>query len=493
MMPCKLLMNQEILFPENDDHQLIQHCKRARFCFTNTIVLILIAFNRRKFILLFLISIGLSSCTKDPAAPNPDFTEEEYYAGGATTVFDVSSAAFSGPATNLTAERLLLHMEGDAAFEATFVTAPAPVNSGLGPVYNQSACNSCHVLDGRGAEPSVFRLSKTGFDTNGGPLTIPGFGGQLQNLAVASVVAEGEVLLQYEALLKYFDDGDQIVLQQPIYSFINFYQPLPNGFHFSPRVAPPVFGLGLLEAIDEEDILKYADPFDLDKDGISGKPNYVWNQETLSATLGRFGWKANQPSLLQQTAAAYNEDMGITNKLFPEESSKLQIQYDGLQDDVELTDDLLNAATFYVQTIAVPAPRNLDDPEVLAGKRIFMAAKCNSCHVPRHQTGFLTQPELANQIIYPYTDLLLHDMGMELADNRPDFQANGSEWRTPPLWGIGLTQIVNGHQRFLHDGRAGSLMEAIMWHGGEATGSRDYVKKASQKEREQLIKFLEAL
>ncbi len=447
----------------------------------------------KQVLLVLSLSGSLSSCSKDPVPANPDFSEEEYYAGGATTVFDVSSAAFSGPAANLSGDRLLLHMEGDAAFEATFVTAPAPVNNGLGPVYNQTACNSCHVLDGRGAEPSVFRLSLPGFDANGGPLAVPGFGGQLQDLAVAAVTSEGEADIQYESLIKYFADGDQIALQQPSYSFINLYQPLPGNFHFSPRVAPPVFGLGLLEAIAEEEILKHADPYDLDNDGISGKPNYVWNHETQSISLGRFGWKANQPTLLQQTAAAYNEDMGITNRLFPVESSALQVQFDGLQDDAELPDDKLSSAVFYVQTIAVPAPRNLDQPDVISGKQLFLKAKCNSCHIPKHQTGFNAEPELANQVIYPYTDLLLHDMGPELSDNRPDFQATGSEWRTPPLWGIGLTQIVNGHQRFLHDGRAGNLMEAIMWHGGEATGSREYVKSLTQKEREQLIKFLESL
>lgn len=444
--------------------------------------------------LLLAISLALYSCSKDPENDNGLFDEEEYYAGGATTIFDASSAAFSSPAPNLNMERLDLHLEGDAAFEVTFVTAPSAIHGGLGPVYNQVACNSCHVLDGRGAEPSVFRVSIPGYDVYGGPNPVPGFGAQLQNFGVAATVAEGDVKIQYETLSASFADGEEILLRKPVSSLTNLYQPMPAGVLLSLRIAPPVFGLGLLEGITEENLLIHADPFDQDKDGISGKPNYVWNWETMSVSIGRFGWKANQPTLLQQTAAAYNEDMGITNRLFPKEACYSQVQFDGIMDEPELNDESLNAATFYVQTIAVPAPRNLEDPEVIAGKKIFYEAKCTGCHVPRHQTGNqLNIPELSSQAIFPYTDLLLHDMGEDLADDRPDFQANGQEWRTPPLWGIGLTAIVNGHQQFLHDGRAGSLMEAIMWHGGEAAWSKNYVQKLSKTERDQLIRFLEAL
>lgn len=436
----------------------------------------------------------LSSCKTDPFPEDPFFNEEEYYAGGATTIFDASSAAFSTPAPNLSGARRNLHIDGDAQFEQTFVTAPATINSGLGPVFNQRSCNSCHVLDGRGAEPTVFRVSIPGGDIHGGPNPVPGFGGQLQNFGVASIPAEGEVNIEYIEAINHFLDGKEYLLQGPVYSLINLYKEYPGDAMLSVRIAPPVFGLGLLEAISEEDILKHADPYDQNKDGISGKPNYVWDQQLQKTILGRFGWKANQPNLLQQTAAAFSEDMGITNQLFPMESCFNQSQYDGLNDELELNEDKLKSTAFYVSTLAVPAPRNLDDPAVILGKKIFYAAKCSSCHTPLQRTGYLESiPEVSNQTIYPYTDLLLHDMGNELADNRPDFMASGNEWRTPPLWGIGLTEIVNGHQRFLHDGRAGSLLEAIMWHGGEAEASKEYVRSISSSDRELLIRFLMAL
>jgi CxxC motif-containing protein (DUF1111 family) len=262
----------------------------------------------------------------------------------------------------------------------------------------------------------------------------------------------------------------------------------------SPRVAPPVFGLGLLEAVDESSILALADEQDLNKDGISGKPNYAWNIVEGKKTLGKFGWKAANPSILQQSAGAYNEDMGITSFVFPHESSTGQSQYDGLDDEYEVSDSILYAVEFYIRTLAVPARRNADDAMVLQGKKIFTEAKCVACHVPRLRTKVdVSFPEISNQVIFPYTDMLVHDMGTELADNRPDYDATGQEWRTAPLWGIGLTRVVNGHQNFLHDGRARTLMEAIMWHGGEAEQSKEYIRTISGSDRAALIKFLESL
>ena len=259
-------------------------------------------------------------------------------------------------------------------------------------------------------------------------------------------------------------------------------------------MAPPVFGLGLLEAVDESEIIKYADENDANGDGISGKPNYVWNVIKGTHTLGRFGWKANNPTVLQQTAGAYNEDMGITSYVFPEESSKGQAQYDNRNDDPEIPDSILRAVSFYVQTLAVPVRRSADDATVLQGKKLFNDAKCGSCHRPAMQTGVRVDfPEVSNQRIFPYTDLLLHDMGEGLADHRPDFDANGSEWRTAPLWGIGLTQKVNGHNFYLHDGRARSLQEAILWHGGEAETAKNAFKNMSKNDRLALIKFLQSL
>ncbi|MBP9084071.1 MAG: c-type cytochrome, partial [Bacteroidia bacterium] len=225
-----------------------------------------------------------------------------------------------------------------------------------------------------------------------------------------------------------------------------------------------------------------------------GKANYGYDVIKQRHVLGRFGWKAAQPTLKQQTAGAYHEDMGVTSSYFPYESAHGQLQDDGLNDDTELTDSLLHAVTFYVQTLAVPARRNADTPTVMEGKNIFMNAGCGSCHRPSMTTAVnVAFPEISNQKIFPYSDMLLHDMGSELADNRGDYRATGNEWRTPPLWGIGLTKLVNGHNNYLHDGRARSLIEAIMWHGGEGAASRNYVKQLSAVDRAKLISFLESL
>jgi CxxC motif-containing protein (DUF1111 family) len=259
-------------------------------------------------------------------------------------------------------------------------------------------------------------------------------------------------------------------------------------------MAPPVFGLGLLEAIPEMTILGLQDVSDANGDGISGKANRSWNVKENKMTLGRFGWKAAAPSILQQIAEAYKEDMGVTNFLFPVESTYGQSQYINYYNHTDLSDSLLYMNEFYVKTLAVPARRNVTDPEVIQGKKVFADANCIACHVPSHRTAVnVAFPPLSNQLIFPYTDLLVHDMGPGLADNRPDYLADGQEWRTPPLWGIGLTEVVNGHSNFLHDGRARSFMEAILWHGGEAENSKQYVKNLPKADRDALVKFLKSL
>jgi len=212
--------------------------------------------------------------------------------------------------------------------------------------------------------------------------------------------------------------------------------------------------------------------------------------------VGRFGWKANTPNLIQQTAGAYNGDMGITSDLFPTESCAGRLKEPGCNNahSAEVNAGTVTDVAFYTQTLAVPARRHLDDPTALRGETVFYAAGCDGCHTPTLRTGELPGiPEVSNQVIHPYTDLLVHDMGPGLADGRPDFQASGSEWRTPPLWGIGLVNTVNGHTRFLHDGRAYNLMEAVLWHGGEASAARDRVKRLAQRDRDALIAFLMSL
>ncbi len=453
-----------------------------------------------RFVILLGVIVSIYSCIEPEPLAESDFSE--WLSGGSQTIFNSGAGAFSSAFPDLTDAREEVHEIGDGAFEQTFVSAPAPINPGLGPIFNNVSCTSCHINDGRGKPPVngeqlsslLIRLSISGTDAHGGPNPAPGFGGQLQQRGIFGVATEAYMKIEYTETEYSFSDGETYSLRNPTYTLENPYIALPGDLMISPRVAPPVFGLGLLQAIDEADIVALADVDDLNGDDISGKPNYAWNVVEGKKTLGRFGWKAANPSILQQTAGAYNEDMGITSFVFPNESSYDQSQYDGLGDEYEISDSLLHAVEFYIRTLAVPARRNADNTTVLHGKQLFADAKCAACHTPRMRTKVdVAFPEISNQIIFPYTDLLVHDMGVDLADNRPDFDASGQEWRTSPLWGIGLTRVVNGHQNFLHDGRARTLMEAIMWHGGEAEQSKEFVRTLSKNDRDALIKFLESL
>ena len=463
--------------------------------------------NHHLYVLFFTILLCplITACDSDDLTdPEKGADSDKALSGGETTVFDATSHAFSTPAPNLSADGLAKHLEGDVEFEAVFVTIPAEVNPGLGPVYNNISCINCHARDGRGRAPTsgekltsmLFRVSlpNPDGDVTHGPVPVPGFGTQLNNRAIFGVPPEGTVTINYTEGELTTSDGTKVYLRTPSYTIQDTYQPLPDNVELSPRVAPVVFGLGLLEAIPESTILALADEDDQDGDGISGKANYVWDVQKNGLSLGRFGWKANQPTLLQQVASAYHDDIGITTSLLPRESSDGQSQYDGRGDDPELSDEILDVVTFYVQTLAVPARRDLDDPFVQRGEELFESAQCSGCHIPTLETGLLSDvPEVSNQTIQPFTDLLLHDMGPGLADNRPDFLASGSEWRTPPLWGIGLLKVVNGHTNLLHDGRARGLLEAILWHGGEAEQSREAVQGMSASDRDALIAFLESL
>ena len=420
--------------------------------------------------------------------------------GGATTVFDESADAFSFVIPTLQGEGLEKHEEGDEEFEAEFVPAPADVNGGLGPVFDNVSCESCHLGDGRGRPPfgaapfsSLFRASVAGLGPNNGPAPVPGFGGQLQLRAVAGFTPDVYAAVSYAESLGTFADGTQFSLQVPTYTLTGGYSPLPAGVLLSPRVAPVVFGLGLLEAVPEEAVRALADPHDRDRNKISGRPNYVWDEIQKRPALGRFGWKANAPNLVQQTAGAYNGDMGVTSALFPAESC--EGNYPGCEPHAaEVEDETVGNVAFYTQTLAVPARRKVDDKTTFQGEKLFHKVGCVSCHVATLRTGLHPDvPEVSSQTIHPYTDLLLHDMGPGLADGRPDFQASGSEWRTPPLWGIGLVETVNGHTNFLHDGRARTLLEAVLWHGGEAESVRQKVLQMSSRERDALIAFLQSL
>lgn len=454
----------------------------------------------QKFFLPFLLFISFISCRK--AELIEPMENQEWYAGGTQTVFINGSGAFSQAFLGLSGDNALNHEVGDLAFEASFVTAPAPKHPGLGPIFNSVSCVSCHIGDGRGKVPNpgeamislLFKMSLPGQDEHGGPLAVPGFGTQLQHRANAGVQAEGTMGIIYTYEQNYFADGTSYELRIPSYSILNSYVPMPGGTLFSPRLAPPVFGLGLLEAIPEMSIIAREDQGDADGDGISGRANYVWNYETKKTVLGRFGWKAGSPTILQQSASAYLEDMGITTFLFPKESSFSQIQYGNTIASIELSDSLLHAVTFYLKTVAVPGRRDVSNEVVRRGRALFTEGKCAACHTPSHRTAVnVAFKELSNQLIFPYTDLLLHDMGAGLSDNRPEFLAQGNEWRTPPLWGIGLTENVNGHSNYLHDARARTLTEAIMWHGGEGTYSREFFRNLSASDRAAMLRLLKSL
>lgn len=456
-----------------------------------------------KYFYTFLISalsgIILYNCAGDDVdygTPGSLIDWERAKAGGETTIYTMTNIAYRTPAPNLSPDDLAAHNIGDAQFEQVFVTAPAPLNSGLGPVYNNSSCIRCHPSDGRARVPSdinsfsgfFYRISLPGTGANNTPVPVPGFGTQAKNHAIAGFQKQMDFKVVWTEISETLADGTIVKLRKPAYFIENPYTALPGNVLISPRIAPPVFGLGLLEAIPEADILALADPNDSNGDGIKGIPNYVWNPFTQQTELGRFGWKANTSTLLIQTASAYHEDMGITSYVFPQDTHN-----DGLADDPEISDNFLNKVVLYCQTLAVPAARNVGNPQIENGYKVFNTINCSGCHVPKQRSGYSPISALANQTFYPFTDMLLHDMGEALADGKPDFLANGRQWKTRPLWGIGLQQIVNSHTEFLHDGRARNITEAILWHGGEAENSKNKFKNLSTKDREDLLKFLNSL
>ncbi len=453
--------------------------------------------------LLSLLLCLLIACRKEEV-PVVAFTDEEIRAGGATTVYSSGPDAYTYPLANLDATQVQRHFQADLAFDQTFVTYPAAQSAGLGPLFNQTSCVSCHVRNGRSELPRtpgdprtgfLMRISMPGAGPSGTPLPVPGFGTQLQTKAIFGEQPEGQVSISYIEEVVTFLDGSSATLMAPVYTITDTYIPLPGPVLSSFRNAPPVIGLGLLEAIPPAAILALADEHDSDGDGISGKPNSVPDMHTGEPLLGRFGWKAGSPGLIRQTAEAYHQDMGVTSDFyFPEEHCSDQANCArGIGPGADITRQTVELTAFYPQTLAVPAPRNRHLPEVAAGKTLFYKIGCVACHIPRHVTGDHEIAALSGQTIYPYTDLLLHDMGAGLADHRPEFAASGSEWRTPPLWGIGLARIVHPGAGFLHDGRARTLEEAILWHGGEAASAKERYRRLSSEERQQLIAFLNAL
>ena len=429
--------------------------------------------------------------------------------GGDTTVVSTNRNSFGLPAPNLTNPERRIFEVGDSFFTRNWVTAPASTEArdGLGPTFNAQSCSSCHTLDGRAQPPAnaddperglLFRLSIPGVDpATGAPLPDPSYGGQLQDRSILSVPAEGRFVIDYREVPGSYGDGAPYTLLQPEYSFGDLeFGPMHPWVMVSPRIAPSVFGMGLLEAIPEADILGRADPDDAVGDGVSGRVNMVWDVRGQRTALGRFGWKANVPTVEQQIAGAFHGDIGITSPLFDEENcppGQTVCQSAPNGGAPEIGEERLAKVVFYNQTLAVPAMRDVDNPQVRQGAGLFLNAGCAACHTPIHTTGNHPVPALTGQVIFPYTDLLLHDMGEGLADGRPDFLADGQEWRTPPLWGLGLIENVNNHTRLLHDGRARTIAEAILWHHGEGFSAREEFRMMSLEAREALLRFLESL
>ncbi|MGH8436227.1 MAG: di-heme oxidoredictase family protein [Pseudomonas sp.] len=469
----------------------------------------------RLFTLLpvLLLTLGLSACDDTPRFSHAE--PGEALSAGSATVRKSDHNAFSQPSANLSPLRRLDFSVGNSFFRNPWVIAPSTTiaRDGLGPLFNTNACQGCHIKDGRGHPPTadavnaVSMLVRLSIPAGAGEaqtlqrqgvVAEPVYGGQLQDMANPGVPPEGKVRVDYLSVPVRFSDGSSVELRQPQLRITQLgYGALHPDTQFSARIAPPMIGLGLLEAIPEAAILANATAQNAEAQGISGRPNYVWDDAREQTALGRFGWKAGQPTLNQQNAHAFAGDMGLTTSLRPKDDCSatqtdcLAAASGGVP---EVSEPILAQVLFYSRNLGVPARRKIDDPQVLDGKGLFHQAGCQQCHTPQFTTAAdAAEPELANQLIRPYSDLLLHDMGPGLADNRPEFQASGSEWRTPPLWGIGLTETVNGHTQFLHDGRARNLLEAILWHGGEAEAAKQHVLTFDAEQRAALLAFLNSL
>lgn len=478
-----------------------------------------------KATLLTLLLSGLGGCSQSTHVPNA--SNEEALPGGAGSVSTKPFPSFMRPASNLPQEKKPDFHAGKALAHQPWIKAPTitTARDGLGPIYNARTCLACHINGGRGKMPdddktalfsAFLRLSLPGKDSVNGAVPEPIYGDQLQSQSVAlshqlrqprksdshEVAPEAYTYIDWQQQTFTYPDKTTVELRYPHIRLENLgYGEMHSDTLMGIRNAPPIHGVGLLELIDQKDINVHADPDDQNHDGISGRVNQVWNSETQQTEAGRFGLKANRPNLRIVTAAAFTGDVGITNPLFPDQPCT-QAQDSCLNtangndapDNVELPERLLTLVVNFTKNIGVPKRDAANDVDVLKGRDLFYQTGCSRCHVPSYTTQTSENfPHLAEQTIWPYTDLLIHDMGPELADNRPDFEASGSEWRTPPLWGAGLGKAVNGSDNLLHDGRAQSVEAAILWHGGEALTIKETFTQLPKAQRHLLITFVESL
>jgi CxxC motif-containing protein (DUF1111 family) len=436
---------------------------------------------------------------------------------GSFTVAITDQRAYSEPAPVLSVAQWRQFMAGRSVFHRQWASIVSLDGDwGLGPTFVADRCVACHVNTGRGHPPAsadeqpmsmLVRLSIAGSEVHGGPRPHPAYGHQLQNRSLdgstvdlahggTPVPHEADVYIEWQQQEVLLADGTMVRLRKPKLRIENpAFGPL-EGVMTSLRVAQPLVGIGFLDAVPEETILALAQS--QRALGFDGRPNRVWDEVNQRNALGRYGWKANVPSLHQQTAAAAIADMGVNTNLYPEQNcppvqTVCQKMLPG--NFPELVDVEIDSLVLWMQALAVPARRGMSEAQVQLGKQLFERARCDVCHVPELVTAasFPQLPQLANQTFRAYTDLLLHDMGEGLADNRPDFQAGPRDWRTPPLWGLGLSKTVTGGSTLLHDGRARNVTEAILWHGGEAEGSRNAFSRMTKRERDALVRFVEAI
>jgi CxxC motif-containing protein (DUF1111 family) len=456
---------------------------------------------------LFLPAAAVICLTLAAAlASAPGFNSPDL--GGATTRAIDGKTAFTFPSANIKAEHQRDFFFGNRLFNTNWVIAPSSVKSfdGLGPFFNRVSCSGCHTQDGRGRPPldpgeplnsMLMRVSIPDTKSPNGASPHPVYGGQISEDAILGVAPEGKTKITYQTVAGKYGDGEAFELQKPTYEITALAAgPLGDDAMLSPRVAPQVIGLGLLEAVPEDVLTALSDPDDKNGDGISGRLNHQIDPMTGKLAIGRFGWKANEPTLMSQNAGAAFGDIGLTSPLHESENCA-PAQADCITakkaPEIDLSEKFLGKMTLYTSLLAVPAQRNPGDPQVARGAEVFENLGCPACHVSTLKTGAAVLPELENQIFHPFTDLLLHDMGEALADGRPDFEATGSEWRTPPLWGLGLIKTVNDHNRLLHDGRARGFAEAILWHGGEAEKAKEAFRNAAKEDRNALSAFLGSL
>jgi CxxC motif-containing protein (DUF1111 family) len=444
--------------------------------------------------------------------------DDAAHASAAFTTSRADALAYLQPAPGLSERQREIFMRGDAHFNRPWVIFGLSTGDwGLGPTFIADRCSACHAAGGRGAPPArrdeqlhsmLVRVSVPGTDANKAPKAHPRYGDQLQNRALQGrsletlhayvpVPAEAELYLDWEEHSVAFEDGETLRLRKPKLRIEQLaFGALGAHSLLSLRNAPPIFGLGLLEAVPEQTLIDLAQR--QRALGLNGRPNYVWDAINQRRALGRFGWKANQPSVRQQIAMAAWGDMGVTSSLLPRQNctdvqTLCRAEVPG--NDPELTDAQWHELEIWTLGLAAPARRDWDDAEVQRGAQLFEAAGCAHCHLPTLATAdmYARLPPLSRQTLHAYTDLLLHDMGEALADGRADFEAGARDWRTAPLWGLGLSEIVNGHGALLHDGRARDLPEAILWHGGEARPAREAFRRMRKDERAALIKFLRSI